>query len=79
MGIGHRNQEINNNPLPVGDNMIFFICRKPGIYREAIEKYRRAMHIDPSSPEPRQKMDRSYPCRNAGKSDGQLRPCPGLV
>lgn len=28
-----------------------------GMYREAIEKYQRATQIDPSSPEPREKMD----------------------
>ena len=28
-----------------------------GLYPEAIEKYQRAIHIDPASPEPREKMD----------------------
>jgi tetratricopeptide (TPR) repeat protein len=28
-----------------------------GLYAEALEKYQRAIHIDPSSPEPREKMD----------------------
>ena len=28
-----------------------------GRYTEAIEKYQRAIHIDPASPEPREKMD----------------------
>ena len=28
-----------------------------GLYTEAIEKYQRAIHIDPASPEPREKMD----------------------
>ena len=29
-----------------------------GLYTEAIEKYQRAIHIDPGSPEPQEKMDR---------------------
>jgi tetratricopeptide (TPR) repeat protein len=28
-----------------------------GLFTEAIEKYQRAIHIDPASPEPREKMD----------------------
>ena len=28
-----------------------------GLYPEAIEKYQRAIHIDPASQEPREKMD----------------------
>jgi tetratricopeptide (TPR) repeat protein len=38
-----------------------------GTYREAIEKYQRAIHIDPSSPEPREKMDQLISRREHGK------------
>jgi tetratricopeptide (TPR) repeat protein len=35
-----------------------------GRYTEAIEKYQRAVHIDPASPEPREKMDRLRSMQN---------------
>ena len=38
-----------------------------GLYTEAIEKYQRAVHIDPSSPEPREKMDRLLFLQKDGK------------
>jgi tetratricopeptide (TPR) repeat protein len=38
-----------------------------GMYGEAIEKYQRAIHIDPASPEPREKMDRLLSMENRGK------------
>jgi tetratricopeptide (TPR) repeat protein len=38
-----------------------------GLFEEAIEKYRRAIHIDPSSPEPREKMDRLLTRKEDGK------------
>lgn len=31
-----------------------------GRYAEAIDKYQRAIHIDPSAPEPREKMDQLH-------------------
>lgn len=38
-----------------------------GQYPEAIEKYLRAIHIDPSSPEPRVKLDRLISLQETGK------------
>jgi tetratricopeptide (TPR) repeat protein len=38
-----------------------------GLYAEAIEKYQRAIHIDPSSPEPREKMDQLLTLQGRGK------------
>jgi tetratricopeptide (TPR) repeat protein len=38
-----------------------------GMYREAIEKYQRAIRIDPSSPEPREKMDKLISLQERGK------------
>ena len=38
-----------------------------GLYAEAIEKYQRAINIDPSSPEPREKMDRLISLQENGK------------
>ena len=38
-----------------------------GYYPEAIEKYRRAVQIDPSAPEPREKMDRLISQQERGK------------
>ncbi|RPI40329.1 MAG: tetratricopeptide repeat protein [Methanoregulaceae archaeon] len=40
-----------------------------GLYAEALEKYQRAIHIDPSSPEPREKMDQIR-SREGGPGDG---------
>jgi tetratricopeptide (TPR) repeat protein len=40
---------------------------KLGLYAEAIEKYRRAVHIDPASPEPHKKMDRLLSLQKDGK------------
>jgi tetratricopeptide (TPR) repeat protein len=38
-----------------------------GLYTEAIEKYQRAIHIDPSSPEPREKMDQLLTLQEGGE------------
>jgi tetratricopeptide (TPR) repeat protein len=38
-----------------------------GLYPEAIEKYQRAIHIDPLSPEPREKMDQILSLQDGGK------------
>jgi tetratricopeptide (TPR) repeat protein len=38
-----------------------------GMYREAIEKYQKAVHIDPSSPELREKMDELISLQERGK------------
>jgi tetratricopeptide (TPR) repeat protein len=38
-----------------------------GQYPEAIEKYQRAIHIDPSSQEPRKKMDHILSLQENGK------------
>ena len=40
---------------------------KLGLYAEAIEKYRRAVHIDPATPEPHKKMDRLLSLQKDGK------------
>jgi tetratricopeptide (TPR) repeat protein len=39
-----------------------------GMYAEAIEKYQRAIHIDPSCPEPREKMDQLISLQERGKT-----------
>jgi tetratricopeptide (TPR) repeat protein len=41
---------------------------KLGLYTEAIEKYQRAIHIDPASPEPHKKMDRLLSLQEDGKT-----------
>lgn len=41
---------------------------KLGLYTEAIEKYQRAIHIDPASPEPQEKMDRLLSLQKDGKT-----------
>jgi tetratricopeptide (TPR) repeat protein len=41
---------------------------KLGLYTEAIEKYRRAVLIDPASPEPHKKMDRLLSLQENGKT-----------
>jgi len=38
-----------------------------GLYTEAIEKYQRAIHIDPASSEPREKMDHILSLQENGK------------
>ena len=40
---------------------------KLGLYTEAIEKYQRAIHIDPASPEIREKLDRLLSLQENGK------------
>lgn len=38
-----------------------------GLYTEAIEKYQRAIHIDPAFPEPREKMDQLLSMQEGGE------------
>jgi tetratricopeptide (TPR) repeat protein len=40
-----------------------------GLYAEAMEKYQRAIHIDPASPEPREKMEELKSTEDSGKNE----------
>jgi len=40
-----------------------------GLYAEAYEKYQRAIHIDPASPEPREKMEELKSTEDSGKNE----------
>jgi tetratricopeptide (TPR) repeat protein len=42
-----------------------------GRYTEALEKYHRAIEIDPASPEPREKMDQLISHQEAGERDNR--------